>query len=70
MRGMERVYELTKGVPRAIVIICAHAYRRARKAGLEYVPVSFIEEAAQTTSLPEPDADLETVSAPGELANA
>jgi hypothetical protein len=54
-------------VPRAIVIICAHAYRRARKAGLEYVPFDFIEEAAQTTSLPEPDADLPV---PAEMANA
>ena len=70
MRGMERVYDLTRGVPRAIVIICAHAYRRARKAGLEYVPLDFIEEAAQTTSLPEPNADPENVSVPAEMANA
>ena len=68
MRGMEKVYELTRGVPRAIVIICAHAYRGARRAGLEYVPLDFIEQAAQTTSLPELDPDSENV--PVEVANA
>ena len=47
--GMEKVHELTNGVPRAIVTICAHAYKQARRAGYDLVPLDFILRAAETT---------------------
>ena len=50
--GMERVYQLTEGVPRSIVIVCAHAYKAARRAGLDRVSADFIERAGETLSLP------------------
>jgi general secretion pathway protein A len=56
--GMEKVFTLTNGVPRSIVMTCAHAYKQARRAGYSMVPLDFIERAAITTSLPEPEPEL------------
>jgi len=50
--GMERVYQISEGVPRSIVVVCAHAYRLARKAGLDRVTAEFIERAGEALSLP------------------
>ena len=55
--GMERIYALTEGVPRAVVILCAHAYKQARKTGWERVPLDLIDRAAEVITLPQTEAD-------------
>jgi general secretion pathway protein A len=58
-RGMERVFEITHGVPRSIVVVCKHASSRARREGYDnIVPLEFIDAAASAITLPEPEAEI------------
>ena len=50
---LAKVHELAHGVPREIILICAHAYRDARKDGSDRVLLRHVEGAGVTASLPE-----------------
>jgi general secretion pathway protein A len=52
LEGCRRIYERSRGNPRDTLLICAHAWRLARKEGLRRVPIEVIDAACDTTSIP------------------
>ena len=62
-RGMERIYEITRGVPRSIVIVCAQAYKQFNRGSYSMMPLDFIEAAAGALVLPTAPEEVEVATA-------
>jgi type II secretory pathway predicted ATPase ExeA len=48
---VERIYEVTGGVPRAVLKLCALAYEMKVMQGIEQVPIEFIDGAVEEIEL-------------------
>jgi type II secretory pathway predicted ATPase ExeA len=54
--GCERIFVLSHGTPRAILLICSHAWNLARKMKITKVPIELIQAASVETSIPTGEA--------------
>jgi general secretion pathway protein A len=52
----ERIYAMSGGVPRSVLILCAHAWNMAKMMKLPHVPADLVQAAGDEAVIPETEA--------------